>query len=73
MTVERQLTESCRDGRHTVFCHFALFGQRGKPGLSQRKPWEPYDGKISVWMLCNAESVAMLQYCMLTCYDFIDV
>lgn len=67
-----QLTESCREGRHTVFCHAALFGQRGKPGLSEGKPWTPMTGSF-LFVMCNAESVAMLQYRMLTCYDFIGV
>lgn len=38
----------------------ALFGQRGKPGLSERKPWEPYDGKL--FMFVFSDSVAMLQF-----------
>lgn len=60
ISVEWQLTESCRDGRHTelVFCHSLHSLARGVAGFIERKPQEPYTGKLVMfclvlhWQLC---------------------
>lgn len=68
VSLEWQLTESCRDGRHTefVYCH-SLHSLAREAGFIERKTPGTLDWEVShVFVLCYTDSFATLEYCMLT-------